>query len=102
MTLGDVNGDSILDIVTANAGSNNVSVLLGNGDGTFGAQVTFATGTFTVSVILGDVNGFQFNSTYWSSTENTSTLAVSLVFSTAGVVLENKSFSISVRAVRSF
>ena len=57
MTLGDVNGDSILDIVTANAGSNNVSVLLGNGDGTFGAQVTFATGTFTVSVILGDVNG---------------------------------------------
>ena len=33
VTMGDVNGDGKLDIITANSGSNNVCVLLGNGDG---------------------------------------------------------------------
>ena len=37
--------------------SNTVSVLLGNGNGTFQAQQTFATGTDPVSVAVGDVNG---------------------------------------------
>src|SRR2546427_8129441 len=32
---GDFNGDGALDFATANFGSNTVSVLLGNGDGTF-------------------------------------------------------------------
>ena len=40
----DVNGDGRPDLVTANCGSGTVSVLLGNGDGTFGAQTTFAVG----------------------------------------------------------
>ena len=44
VALGDVNGDGKPDIVVANAGSNTVSVLLGNGNGTFQAQQTFATG----------------------------------------------------------
>jgi hypothetical protein len=57
VTVGDVNGDGILDFVTANSGSNNASVLLGNGDGTFQNQATFATGTKPYSVTLGDVNG---------------------------------------------
>ena len=43
VTLGDVNGDGILDLVTANSGSNNVSVLLGNGNGTFGPKTDFGT-----------------------------------------------------------
>jgi hypothetical protein len=30
---GDFNGDGISDLAVANAGSNNLSVLLGNGDG---------------------------------------------------------------------
>ena len=57
--LGDVNGDGILDIVTANYGTDNVSVLLGNGNGTFQTQVTFTTGATTrpQSAALGDVNG---------------------------------------------
>ena len=35
IAVGDLNGDGILDLVTANIESHNVSVLLGNGDGTF-------------------------------------------------------------------
>ena len=42
---GDVNGDGRPDLVTANTGSDDVSVLLGNGDGTFQAQPRFAAGT---------------------------------------------------------
>jgi hypothetical protein len=62
VTLGDVNGDGKLDIITANEGSNNVSVLLGNGNGTFGVNTDFSTGTSTGprSVTLGDVNGDGF------------------------------------------
>ena len=35
VVLRDLNGDSKLDVVTANAGSDTISVMLGNGDGTF-------------------------------------------------------------------
>jgi len=57
VTKGDVNGDGFLDIITANEDDDNVSVLLGNGNGTFKTQATFATGTAPLSVALGDVNG---------------------------------------------
>jgi hypothetical protein len=56
VTLGDVNGDGNLDIITANFSDNNASVLLGNGNGTFQNQATFATNR-PYSVTLGDVNG---------------------------------------------
>ena len=55
--LGDVNGDGKLDIVTANSGPNNISVLVNNGNGTFGAPTTFSTATHPTSIALGDVNG---------------------------------------------
>ena len=55
-TLGDLNGDGKPDLVVANYTSNTVSVLLGNGNGTFQTQVTFATGS-SRSVTLGDLNG---------------------------------------------
>jgi hypothetical protein len=35
---GDFNGDSRLDLAVANAGSDNVTILIGTGDGTFGAE----------------------------------------------------------------
>ena len=38
MAVADVNGDGKLDIIVANHGTSTVSVLLGNGDGTFQAQ----------------------------------------------------------------
>src|SRR5882724_37144 len=54
---GDFNGDGTLDLVAANTGSNNVSVLLGNGDGTFQAAVSYPAGSGPRSVTSGDFNG---------------------------------------------
>src|SRR5262249_59362016 len=55
----DVNGDRLLDLVVVNSTSNVVSVLLGNGNGTFQAPQSFATGTFTFprAVAVEDVDG---------------------------------------------
>ncbi len=43
VAVADVNGDGKPDLIVANAGGNSVSVLLGNGDGTFQNPQTFAT-----------------------------------------------------------
>jgi len=45
---------SFNDLITANAADNTVSVLLGNGDGTFATQVTYATGTDPVWIATGE------------------------------------------------
>jgi len=59
MVVGDFNGDGRLDLAVANVASNNanVSVLLGNGDGTFRAPVSYATGGYEPTLVLGDLNG---------------------------------------------
>jgi hypothetical protein len=56
---GDVNGDGKLDIVTPNVGSNNVSVLLGDGRGGFiaAANSPYAVATRPYYIAIGDVNG---------------------------------------------
>jgi Bacterial Ig-like domain (group 3)/FG-GAP-like repeat/Abnormal spindle-like microcephaly-assoc'd, ASPM-SPD-2-Hydin len=53
----DFNADGVLDLAVANQSSNSVSVLLGNGDGTFQAASIYVTGTVPVSVAVGDFNG---------------------------------------------
>jgi hypothetical protein len=53
----DLNGDGVLDVAVANGGSNNVSVLLGNGDGTLAAPVNYAVGTDPVGIAAGDIEG---------------------------------------------
>jgi hypothetical protein len=52
----DLNGDGKPDVVVVNQGDDTVSVLLGNGDGTFKPQATYQTGHFPVSVQAGDFN----------------------------------------------
>src|ERR1022692_4213777 len=55
--VGDFNGDGKLDLAVANYGSDNVSILLGNGDGTFQAAVNYGAGEFPESVAVGDFRG---------------------------------------------
>jgi hypothetical protein len=52
----DLNADGKADIVTPNVGGNNVSVLLGNGDGTFATRVNYSS-LAVDAVALGDFNG---------------------------------------------
>ena len=53
----DLNGDGRADVVTANGGSGDVSVLLGDGAGGFAAAKTFASGPHPVGVAVGDMDG---------------------------------------------
>lgn len=57
VTLGDINGDGKLDIVTATAGGGEgwIMTSLGNGDGTFSTGRSYPTGANRV--LLDDVNG---------------------------------------------
>jgi len=58
VAVGDFNRDGIKDLAVANFGSNTVSVLLGNGDGTFRLPPTnLAVGNNPFSVAVGDFNG---------------------------------------------
>jgi len=55
VAVGDFNGDGKPDL--ANSGSSNVSVLLGNGDGSFQAAGNYAAGPGPTSLAVGDFNG---------------------------------------------
>ena len=56
IALGDVNGDGELDLIAGDYINGSVSVLLGRGDGTFGAFVPFAAPGYDAEVILADFN----------------------------------------------
>ena len=56
MAIADLNGDGMPDLVTANSGSDTVSVLRGNRDGTFQPAQTFAVGDAPESVAVADLN----------------------------------------------
>ena len=55
--VGDFNGDGIQDLAVVNTGSNNVSILLGDGTGGFSAPTNFGVGNFPESAAVGDFNG---------------------------------------------
>jgi hypothetical protein len=65
VAVADLNGDGKLDLVVTNECANSkscvsgsVSVLLGNGDGTFRTAVSYSSGGSTpTSVVVADVNG---------------------------------------------
>jgi hypothetical protein len=52
----DFNGDGKLDIATTDSVGNAVIILLGNGDGTFGAPVTTPVGNGPTAIVAGDFN----------------------------------------------
>jgi len=57
LAIGDLNGDGRQDLAVCNATSNNVTVLLGSGTGTFAAGVNYAVGSVPVNIALGDLDG---------------------------------------------
>src|SRR5260370_41842741 len=57
VAVGDFNGDGIKDLAVANTSSDNVSVLLGNGDGTFQLPRNFGVGSDPLSVAVAAFNG---------------------------------------------
>jgi FG-GAP-like repeat/FG-GAP repeat len=63
IAVGDLDGDSKPDLVFANlgdrpsGGSGNLSVLLGNGDGSFQTPVGFTAGSQPFALAVGDFNG---------------------------------------------
>jgi hypothetical protein len=58
VALGDLSGDGALDLAIANYPDSTTSVLLGNGDGTFGSTVLYDSGSRLAWVnTIADVNG---------------------------------------------
>ncbi len=56
--VGHLNGDGLLDIAVGNQATNDVSVLLATGPGTFGAATNYNTGGYSSEEIaLGDIEG---------------------------------------------
>ena len=53
----DVTNDGIPDIIVADTSTNQVSVLAGNGDGTFQSAVSYNVGGNPESIAIGDFNG---------------------------------------------
>jgi uncharacterized repeat protein (TIGR01451 family) len=57
VVVADFNGDGKPDIAVVNSGSNNVSILIGNGDGTFQPAKNFDVGNSMTGISAGDFNG---------------------------------------------
>ena len=53
----DVNGDGKLDLISANAGANTLTVLTNNGSGGFGSNATLTAGSSPRAVVAADING---------------------------------------------
>jgi FG-GAP-like repeat len=57
IALGDFNHDGKLDAAVTNSGTGEVSILLGNGDGTFQPQSFFSVGNVPGPIVLADFDG---------------------------------------------
>jgi len=90
VTAGDFNGDGKLDLIVSNFATNgyyvgSVSILLGNGDGTFQSQKVFPSGKLSTMVAAGDFNGdhkldvisVDFSDDYFLTMLNTGTAVFS-------------------------
>jgi hypothetical protein len=57
VAVADLDGDGLRDIVVASQGSNDVSVFMNQGNGTFAAGVSYSAGTDALSLTAADLNG---------------------------------------------
>jgi len=57
LVTGDFDGDGTLDLAITNSLDNTVSVLLGNGDGTFQDAVNYDVGSSPAALVAADFNG---------------------------------------------
>ena len=57
LAAGDLDGDGDVDLITGNSGRDALAILLGEGDGTFGAPVEYEAGNFPLAVHLIDLTG---------------------------------------------
>ncbi|MEV7541586.1 FG-GAP-like repeat-containing protein [Streptomyces sp. NPDC089915] len=79
VAVGDFDEDGKQDLVTANTNTNNAALVLGNGDGTFGAATRFALGAGTgpQGIAAADLNG-DGHQDLVTSNNTSSTLSVLL------------------------
>jgi hypothetical protein len=84
---GDVDGDGVLDLAATGGTLHGLSVLLGNGDGTFGPRHDVSNGNFPNSIACADVNGDQLADLVFTD-YNSNTL--SLVMSVGGGDFDQK------------
>jgi hypothetical protein len=54
LAVADFNGDGVPDLAAADFNTGSVSVLMGNGDGTFAPPVNYAAGGTSIRVLTGD------------------------------------------------
>src|SRR6201999_3493671 len=57
ISFADLNRDGKPDLVVANGYGGQVTILLGNGDGTFAAKASESAGSSSAFVVVGDFNG---------------------------------------------
>jgi hypothetical protein len=57
---GDINGDGLADLITTNIGSDSLSILMGDGDGSFRDAITMRVPEQPRAVILHDLNNDGF------------------------------------------
>ena len=77
LAVGDVDGNGIPDLVAVNERSNTLSVMLGNGDGTFGAR-RFRTSHTALTLDPADLNGDGEVDLVVENVDRTSTIATLL------------------------
>ncbi|MFC2088519.1 FG-GAP repeat domain-containing protein, partial [Calditrichota bacterium] len=95
VSIADMNGDGLLDLVVANGSSNSVSVLLntttpGATTPSFSAKTDFSTGTYPIDICIKDLNG---DGKLDLVTANNSSHNVSILLNTTSAGASTPSFS---------